>query len=67
MLSAPELEGPDAHDYEIISHKVTYRLAERPGSQVASKYTRPVLKKNPVNASLPPRRQPMCWTSVLPT
>ncbi len=45
ILSAPELEGPDADDYEIISHKVTYRLAERPGSQVVLKYTRPVLKK----------------------
>ena len=45
VLSAPELEGPDAADYEIVSHKVTYRLAERPGSQVILKYTRPVLKK----------------------
>lgn len=45
LLSAPELEGPDAADYEVISHKVTYRLAQRPGSQVVLKYTRPVLKK----------------------
>jgi transposase len=44
-LSAPELEGPNAADYEIVSHKITYRLAERPGSQVILKYTRPVLKK----------------------
>ncbi len=44
-LSTPELEGPEAADYEIISHKVTYRLAERPGSQVVLKYTRPVIKK----------------------
>jgi len=44
-LSAPELDGPDAADYEIVSYKVTYRLAERPGSQVVLKYTRPVLKK----------------------
>ena len=44
-LLAPELEGPDADDYEIVSYKVTYRLAERPGSQVILKYTRPVLKK----------------------
>lgn len=44
-LSAPELEGPDAADYEIVSYKVTYRLAERPGNQVVLKYTRPVLKK----------------------
>ena len=33
MLSAPELGGSDVDDYEIISHKVTYRLAERPGSR----------------------------------
>nr|WP_206604790.1 hypothetical protein [Kineobactrum sediminis] len=44
-LSAPELDGPDADDYTIISFKVSYRLAERPGSQVVLKYTRPVLKK----------------------
>ncbi len=44
-LSAPELDGPAADDYEIISYKVTYRLAERPGSQVVLKYTRPVIKK----------------------
>jgi len=44
-LSAPELEGPDADDYEIISYKVIYRLAERPGSQVILRYTRPVLKE----------------------
>ena len=45
VLSAPELDGPDADNYAIISYKVTYRLAERPGSQVVLKYTRPVLKK----------------------
>jgi len=44
-LSAPELDGPDADNYTVISYKVTYRLAERPGSQVVLKYTRPVLKK----------------------
>jgi alpha-ketoglutarate-dependent taurine dioxygenase len=50
LLSAPELEGPDAADYEVISHKVTYRLAQRPGSQVVLKYTRPVLKKKSTQA-----------------
>ncbi|MCF1456845.1 MAG: IS66 family transposase [Shewanella sp.] len=44
-LSRPELEGPDADDYTIIGHKTTYRLAQRPGSQVVLKYTRPVIKK----------------------
>jgi transposase len=45
ILSVPELEGPDADDYTIISYKTTYRLAQRPGSQVVLKYTRPVVKK----------------------
>ena len=44
-LTAPELDGPEADDYEIISHKTTYRLAQRPGSQVVLKYIRPVVKK----------------------
>jgi transposase len=44
-LTAPELEGPDADDYAIIGQKTTYRLAQRPGSQIVLKYTRPVIKK----------------------
>lgn len=44
-LSARELEGPDADDFEVIGQKTTYRLAQRPGSQVVLKYTRPVIKK----------------------
>ena len=43
-LQAPELEGPDADQYEIIDHKITYRLAQRPGSYVVLQYTRPVVK-----------------------
>lgn len=34
--------GPDA--YEIVSHKESYRLAQRPGSYVVLKYVRPVIK-----------------------
>ena len=30
-VSAPELEGPQAEDYEVVSHKETFRLAQRPG------------------------------------
>lgn len=44
-LSAPELNGEDKDDYDIISYKTTYRLAQRPGSHVILKYTRPVVKK----------------------
>jgi len=54
LLSAPELDGPDADDYEVISHKITYRLAQRPGSQVVLKYTRPVLKKKSTQATITP-------------
>lgn len=43
-LLPPELKGPDADQYEIIDHKVTHRLAQRPGSYVVLKYTRPVIK-----------------------
>ena len=43
-LSAPEAEGLAAQDYEVIGHKHSYRLAQRPGSTVVLKYRRPVIK-----------------------
>jgi transposase len=43
-LRAPETEGLSPEDYEIISHKESYRLAQRPGSYVVIKYRRPVVK-----------------------
>ena len=44
-LKAPELEGPEAEHYEVVDHKVTQRLAQRPGSYVILQYTRPVVKR----------------------
>lgn len=44
-LSSPELEGPDADQYEIIDYKNSYRLAKRPESYVVLKYIRVVLKE----------------------
>ena len=44
-LRAPELEGLDAGEFEIIGQKVTHRLAQRPGSYVILKYVRPVVKR----------------------
>jgi transposase len=44
-LKAPELQGPDAHQYEIISYRETLRLARQPGSHVVLKYRRPVIKR----------------------
>ncbi|MGB5628350.1 MAG: IS66 family transposase [Woeseiaceae bacterium] len=43
-LSAPQLQGPDADQYEIIDYKITRRLAQRPGSYVVLEYRRPVIK-----------------------
>lgn len=46
-LSAPQLLGPEADQYEIIDHKITRKLAQRPGSYVVLEYRRPVLKHKP--------------------
>ena len=46
-VSVPELEGPEAGDYEVIDEKVTWRLAQRPGSYVVLAYRRPVVKHRP--------------------
>jgi transposase len=43
-MAAPETEGLAADEYEVISHKDSYRLAQRPGSYVVLKYRRPVVK-----------------------
>ena len=46
-LSAPELEGPEADQYEVIDTKISRRLAQRPGSYVVLEYQRPVLRHKP--------------------
>lgn len=32
VLSCPELDGPQADQYEVIDHKVSLRLARQPGA-----------------------------------
>ncbi len=46
-LSAPQLKGPEADQYEVIDYKITRRLAQRPGSYVVLEYRRPVLRHKP--------------------
>jgi len=46
-LSAPQLEGPEADEYEVIDYKISRRLAQRPGSYVVLEYRRPVLRHKP--------------------
>lgn len=49
-LVNPEAEGLDARDYEVIGERVSYRLAQRPGSYVVLKYVRPVIKRRDTQA-----------------
>jgi transposase len=43
-LAAPEAEGLAPEEFEVIGHKDSYRLAQRPGSYVVLNYRRPVIK-----------------------
>lgn len=43
-VCAPELIGPDKGSYIVIDHKITCRLAQKPGSFVVLKYVQPVVK-----------------------
>ncbi len=48
----PEIKGLSEDAYEVVSTKVTHRLAQRPGAYVILKYSRDVVKiKNADNAS----------------
>jgi len=44
-VTPPEAEGLSADQFEVISQKVSYRLAQRPGAYVVLKYVRPVIKR----------------------
>lgn len=51
----PDAEGLVPDQYEVIGEKVTYRLAQRPGSYVVLKYVRPVIKRRDTQTlSCPP-------------
>lgn len=43
-LAAPEAEGLAPEEFEVIGHKESFRLAQRPGSTVVLHYRRPVIK-----------------------
>lgn len=51
----PEAAGLLAEDFEVIDEKVSFRLAQRPGSYVVLKYVRPVIKRRDTKTlSCPP-------------
>ena len=43
-VPCPEAEGLSPDQYEVVSEKVSHRLAQRPASYVILKYVRPVIK-----------------------
>lgn len=43
-VANPDTEGLASDEFEIVGHKESYRLAQRPGSHVVLKYARPVIK-----------------------
>ena len=45
IATDPEVAGLSEDQYEVIGEKVTYRLAQRPGSYLVIKYLRPVIKR----------------------
>lgn len=46
----PEIAALSADEYEVIGQKVSYRLAQRPGSYIVLKYVRPVIKRRDTHA-----------------
>ena len=52
-LSAPELDGPEVDQFDIIGTKSTFRLAQRPASYVVLRYDRPVIKRKGSEQPLP--------------
>ena len=46
-MDAPELQGENADQYEVIDYKVTRRLAQRPGSYEVLEYRRPIVRHKP--------------------
>ena len=54
-LENPGIEGLGADQYEVIGEKVSYRLAQQPGSYVVLKYVRPLVKRKDTQVlSCPP-------------
>lgn len=53
-LAAPEAAGLAPEEFEVIGHKDSYRLAQRPGSYVVLNYRRPVIKLKATQALVCP-------------
>ena len=54
VLSSPELDDVSEDTQVLITEKISYRLAQRPGSYVVLKYVRPVIKRTDTGELLTP-------------
>ena len=54
VLSSPELADVPADEQVLITEKITYRLAQRPGSYVVIKTVRPVIKRKDTDELITP-------------
>ena len=54
VLSSLDLDGVADSEQTVIGEKITYRLAQRPGSYVVLKYVRQVIKRNDTGAIVTP-------------
>ena len=54
VLSSPELVDVSEDTQVLITEKISYRLAQRPGSYVVLKYVRPVIKRTDTGELLTP-------------
>ncbi len=54
----PELAGLSEEDYEVISEKASYKLAQNPGSYVVIKYVRKTIKKKTSKELITPLSPP---------
>lgn len=50
VLSTPEIDGLRPDQYEVISEKLTYRLAQQPASYTVLRYHLPVIKRRDTGA-----------------
>lgn len=63
--SVPELDGPEADDYEVIREERTYRLAQRPASYVVLEYVTPVVKHRPSQTLISPCAPPSVFPGTM--
>jgi transposase len=66
LLTNPEVQDLPPEAYAVISEKVTYRLAQRPGAYVILKYRRPVIKRKDTEVLSCPPAPPAVFEKSFP-